>query len=491
MPDERIDPGQGVVDMPSSSEKDGGVQADIGQLQDSAVKEESPERVRASLAERERFLAEDMEFAPEVRLSAMLERRGRGHIILWGVLLFVMVALGWSSVASLDEVVRGSGKVVPSSQLQIVQNLEGGIVAKILVKEGAHVNEGQALLQIDDTMSSSSLREGRLHFFGHEIRAARLKAESDGTQFIPPEDVMREHPKLVDEELRLYQAQENQKNAALDILRQQVEQRQQELEELRVKRDQLKRSYELLEKELGLTKPLIKYGAVSEVEVLRLEREVNDIHGELKATELTIPRARSKLAEANKKIEEETFGFRNKARQELTDTLAELSRLKEANIVLADRLDRTLVRSPIRGTVKRIMINTIGGVIQPGMNLMEIVPSEDTLLVEARIKPSDIAFIYPGQDAMVKFSAYDYAIYGGVKATVEHIGADTVTDDNGSSFYVVRLQTEHNHLGTEQHPLKIIPGMTATVDIMTGKKTVLAYLLKPVLRAKEYAFKER
>ena len=468
-----------------SGANDGAATADV------RLERETPAHVLASQAGRERFLDEDLEFATDARLAYVQSGSRCGRLILWSVLLFLLIGLGWASVAQVDEVTRGSGKVIPSRQLQIIQNLEGGIVSKILVKEGQVVDEGQVLLRIDDTMSSSSLRESRLHYLGHKVKAARLKAEADGTPFVPPEDVMREQPKLVEQELQLYQSQQNQLEANLETLRHQVDQRKQELAELGAKREQLKRGYDLMLKELNLTKPLVKDGAVSEVEVLRLEREVSDLRGELKSTELSIPRAQSKLEEAQGKVEEETLSFRNKARQELTETLAELSRLSESSVGLADRVQRSTVRSPIHGTVKRIMINTVGGVVQPGMDMMEIVPLEDALMIEARVKPSDIAFIHPGQEAMVKFSAYDFAIYGGVKAIVEHIGADTVTDERGNSYYVVRLRTEHNHLGTEQHPLRIIPGMTATVDILTGKKTILEYLLKPVLRAKEYAFKER
>jgi adhesin transport system membrane fusion protein len=441
--------------------------------------------------ERHRLFEENLLLPDDPESTLFLDSGRGGRIILWIIVAFIITILIWSAFARVDEVTRGHGKVNPSMQLQVVQNLEGGIVSKILVKEGQVVDEGQVLLQIDNTMSSATMREGHLHYLAHKVRAARLKAEAEGTPFVPCEDVMKEQPELVQQEVELYESRQKGLQANLDILRSQAEQRQQELQELEVKLSQLQRSYDLLDKELKITKPLIKDGAISEVEVLRLERELSDLKGEVEATRLAIPRAKTKLDEANQKVSEEELSFRNKAREELTDTMSELSRLSESQVALADRVNRTTVRSPIHGTVKRIMINTVGGVVQPGMDLMEIVPLEDALVIEAKVKPADIAFIHPEQEAMVKFTAYDYSIYGGVKGHVEHISADTITDEQGGSYYLVRLRTEHNHLGTEKHPLKIIPGMTATVDILTGKKTVLEYLLKPILRAKEYAFRER
>jgi adhesin transport system membrane fusion protein len=240
-----------------------------------------------------------------------------------------------------------------------------------------------------------------------------------------------------------------------------------------------------------MTRPLISQGAVSKVEMLRLEREANKLQGELETTELQIPIIQSKFDEAQQAIEDKKLVYHNVAKQELNNFLAELEALSVTSVALEDRLKRTHVRSPVRGTVNQILVNTVGGVIQPGMDLIEIVPLEDTLLVEMKIKPSDIAFLHPGQKAMVMFTAYDFTIYGGLEGKVEHISADSITDETGESFYLVRVRTAQNHLGTDANPMPIIPGMVTTVDILTGKNTLLSYLLKPALRTQSLALKER
>jgi len=253
----------------------------------------------------------------------------------------------------------------------------------------------------------------------------------------------------------------------------------------------LNRTYRYLKKEIDLTEPLVAEGAVSEVEILRLKRDASSMLGDIAATKLSIPRVRSQLNEAVKEVQEEHLQFSNKAKKELNDVQAELDAISATSVALEDRLDRTAIRSPVYGTVKQVLVNTVGGVIQPGMDLIEIVPLEDSLLVEVQIKPSDIAFLRPDQKAMVKFTAYDFTIYGGLDAELEYISADSVVDEKGNSFYQVRVRTDQNYLKGKDDKMPIIPGMVATVDILTGKKTILSYLLKPVLKAKQTALRER
>lgn len=433
----------------------------------------------------------DLEFMADADAAVLQQSPKGGRLILWATVAFFGAAFSWAGYTELDEVTTGIGKVIPSRQIQVVQNLEGGILAEILVREGAVVDKGQVLLRIDDTRFASSYRENRLQSWALKAKAARLRALAEGSPFQPPQDVLHEQPGLVEQELLLFEARQKELQSNLGILDQQVSQRRQELAELRAKRGQLARSHALVLQELNLTKPLVREGAISAVEVLRLERQVNELDGELKATRLAIPRVESRLNEARRKTEETELKFRNEARDELNETVAELSRLSESNSALEDRVSRTQVRSPVRGTVKQLLINTVGGVIQPGMDLLEIVPLEDSLLVEAQIRPADIAFLKPGQQGTVKFTAYDFAIYGGLAADLEHISADTIMDERGDSYYLVRVRTNKNFLGSENAPLPLIPGMMTEVDILTGKKSVLDYLLKPVRRASERALRER
>lgn len=274
-------------------------------------------------------------------------------------------------------------------------------------------------------------------------------------------------------------------------LEEQLIQRQQELREFASKQGQFRNSLSLLRQEVQMSEPLVAQGAISQVEVLRLKRAEVEARGQLEATTLAIPRAESAIKEVERKIDETRGRFRSEALTELNEARTELSKIQSTGKALEDRVNRTLVISPVRGIVKQLLVTTIGGVIQPGSDLVEIVPLGENLLVEARIRPQDIAFLHPGQEAMVKFTAYDYTIYGGLKAELEQIGADTVTDDDGNSFYVIKLRTNKSHLGSDEHPLLIIPGMVASVDIITGKKSVLSYLLKPILRARSEALRER
>jgi adhesin transport system membrane fusion protein len=303
--------------------------------------------------------------------------------------------------------------------------------------------------------------------------------------------VTKEKPEIGVREEELFESRRREFNTSKQSLKEQISQRNHEHRELTTKLEELTRTYALLNKELDLTRPLVAQGAVSEVEVLHLERQASMMQGEIATIKQSIPKAKSKLQEAQLELREHQLSFFNKAKTELNDVLADLEEVSASAIAIEDRLRRTNVRSPVNGTINRLLVNTVGGVIQPGMDLVEIVPLEDTLVVEANIKPSDIAFLRPNQEAKVKFTAYDFTIYGGLDAKLEHISADSITDEQGNSFYQVRLRTNKNYLGPETDPLPIIPGMVASVDILTGKKTILAYLLKPVLRAKYMALREQ
>ncbi len=432
---------------------------------------------QSEAADRDAHLAIDLQYAKGSR------------IMLWVALLAVIVLIVWASLGSIDEVVRGEGKVVPSRQVQIIQSLDGGIVNEILVKPGQSVAVGEVLLRIDPTRYSSSLGENNAEFQALTAKAARLEALATGDLFKAPEDLLKEAPQIVEMERRVWETRTQELNSAVKQAEDQRKQREQELRETEANRDQASSSCGLTSHELQLTRPLLKSGAVSEVDLLRLQRDVARYCGEAKAAGAQLGRIRASIEEASSKIEEAELTIRNQARVELSEVRSKLSTLHQGQLALVDRVKLADVRSPVRGTIKTLMANTVGGVVQPGKDILEIVPTDDSLLLEVRINPRDIGFLYPGQKAEVKFTAYDFAIYGGLAGKVEQIGADTITDEKGNSFYIVKVRTEKAFVGDDARP--ILPGMVSEVHILTGKRTVMQYLLKPVLRARSNAFIER
>ena len=445
------------------------------------------EKLLGRLPSREEIEAVD--FATDADLAMLRQEPLRAKVLLRSIAVVFAVFLLWAAVAKLDEVTRGEGKVIPSLQVQILQSIDGGLVSEILVREGDIVKPDQLLIKIDETRFVSSVKENRSQYLGLVAKAARLKAIAEGKPFVPPADVLKEAPEVVQQELSLYESRRSELGASISIARQQLAQRQQELNEATARRAQAGQGYELTSKELSVTRPLINSGAVSEVELLRLERDVSRYRGERDMATAQITRVQASINEAQRKIEEVELNFRNDAGKELSETVAKLNGLAEGSVALSDRVKQSSIRSPVKGTVKRLLVNTVGGVVQPGKDMIEIVPLEDALLLEARVQPRDIAFLRPGQPVMVKFTAYDFSVYGGLEGTLEHIGADTVTDEKGNAFYTVRVRTNKPGFGDANLP--IIPGMVAEVDILTGKKSVLNYLLKPVLRAKSVALTER
>ncbi|NTV09459.1 MAG: HlyD family type I secretion periplasmic adaptor subunit [Zoogloea sp.] len=434
-------------------------------------------------------LHDDSDFMADAEW-AMAEQKLRGsRVAVWVTVGAILILVIWAAFAELDEVTKGEGKVIPSRQVQIMQSLDGGIVSEILVREGEAVKKGQLLLKVDPTRFVSSLRENRSQYLSLQARAARLEALATGKPFEVPPEALKEVPETVDQERAAYESKRMELNATVGVARQQLTQRRQELNEVMARRDQAVQSYSLTARELEMTRPLAKTGAVSDVELLRLERDVARYRGERDAAESQIPRIQAAISEAQRKIEEVELTVRNQARSELSETNLKLGTLSEGSVGLADRVKQAEIRAPMNGTVKQLFANTVGGVVQPGKEIIEIVPSDDALLLEARVLPKDIAFLRPGQKALVKFTAYDFSVYGGLDAVVEHIGADTITDEKGNAFYIVRVRTNQSHIGEKQLP--IIPGMVAEVDILTGKKSLLAYLMKPVLRAKAAALTER
>lgn len=413
----------------------------------------------------------------------------RARWLLYIVVLAVVALIAWAALAPIDEVTRGTGRVIPSSQLQKVQSFDGGVVQEILVEEGDRVAKNELLMRIDPTRFLANFRENRAKAESLEARAERLRALVTDSPFTPSPSLIEEAPNIVAQERELYRNNLEALEEQRRILREQLAQRRAELEEARSRRDTAARELGMAGRELDLTRPLLDSGAVSEVEVLRLRREVTRARGQRDQAAAQVERLEAAIEEAQSKLREVTLEKRNEWRNELSRTLADLGALDESSEGLEDRVRLAEIRSPVDGIVQRLAINTLGGVAQPGQEVVEVVPTDDTLLVEARIAPQDIAFLRPGQPATIKLTAYDFAIYGGLDAELVHISPDTITDDEGNTFYLVRVRTVAGD--SDHEALDVIPGMTAQVDILTGKRTVMQYLLKPVLRVWDNALGER
>ncbi|MBE3873047.1 HlyD family type I secretion periplasmic adaptor subunit [Vibrio parahaemolyticus] len=452
---------------------------------------------------------DELDFVDDKTAALLLNTPNSARLMLWVMVLFFVAAIGWASWAQIDQVTVGQGKVIPSSQIQVVQNLEGGLVKEILVKEGQLVKKGQQLLLIDDTRFRSDYREREQQLANLTASVLQLSASINsvavnrdfniqdweksvvldyGKLTFPP--VLEEtQPQLTQRQKAEYREDLDNLRNQLSVIDQQVEQKQQDLVEIEARVRNLRQSYQYAKKELDITQPLADEGVVPRIELLKLQRQVNDTRREMTSSELKIPVIKSAIKESMLNRIDVALKFRSEQQEKLNNAQDQLSALVESAVGLEDRVNRTVVVSPVTGKIKTLNVNTVGGVIQPGMDIVEIVPTEDTLLVEAKIAPKDIAFLRPNLNAIVKFTAYDFTKYGGLVGELEHISADTTQDEEGNSFYIVRVRTEKTSFGQDAD-LPIIPGMTASVDIITGKRTVLEYLLKPILSAKTNALKE-
>ena len=419
----------------------------------------------------------------------LITRGSRPLLISIG--LFIVCFIAWAAWCEVDEVTRGEGKVIPSSQVQDVQNMEGGIIEKILVKEGDLVEQGQVLMLMDDTRFLANHQGQLASQYALMARKVRLQAEVEGRRPVMPVSLKEQVPELAESELELYQFRRQELASSLGIYQQQLIQQEKQQSETRAEIAMLQQRHALLDEELMLSRDLAKDGAVSRVEVLRLERQVNDTRGEQRIAEENLARIQAVQAETQQRIREAEFAFANKARSELNETLAQLHELSAKEAAASDQVERTRVRAPMKGVVKQVLVNTEGGVVQPGMTMMELIPVDDTLEVEVKIRPQDIAFLHPGQKATIRFTAYDFTDHGSMEGVLIHLSADTLSDDMNESYYLGKIKARKNHMGDDDRGKPVIVGMVATVDILTGKKTLLDYLLKPVLRAKQFAFTER
>jgi len=435
---------------------------------------------------------DDLNYMSSVSAAMLLRSSFRSRALLWAGFFAIVWALVWAYNAEIDQLTRGEGKVIPSHQIQVIQNLEGGIISEILVKEGDDVKKGDILVKIDDTGFTSSFAENKLRYTELEAKAKRLYAEAYHKDFQADSEFKKLHPEVYKRELSLYKSNQNQLKNNISIHASRLKQKQAEYDETLSKIELLKKNYNLILQEIEINKPLHAEGIVSEIEFLQLQRQAGTIEGELVSAEQSLPRLKSAIEEQKQNMKEVNYNFANKSKEEYNEIVAEMKRIQKSNEARQDKVTRTNVRSYVDGTVKQLLINTIGGVVKPGMDIIEIVPTQDNLLVEAKIRPADIAFLRLGQKVIVKFSAYDFAIYGSLEGKLIHISADTIVDDiDKQSYYLVKVETDKSYLGNKDKKLDIKVGMTANIDVITGKKTVLDYVLKPILRARENALSER
>ncbi len=445
------------------------------------LRERKPESVPSAL----------LDYVPAY--EATYYRKGKASFrLLFAVLcLAFFLMLLWAAFAEIDEVVAGMGQVIPSQRVQHIQNLEGGILRELLVREGEQVDKGALLLRIDNETAGSEYRDALTRSLELEASIARLRAELDGGEPQYSESLLRSAPELIARHNSLLEAERAKSDTTRKALQAQLELRKLDAEELLTKQRNLTASLSVAVRQRDLARKLMASRSYSEMEFLHLEQQVLSLQGELAALESGIPRSHAAIREAEERLGMVKAERDAAALEKLNQATAELAALRELLVAGADRVSRTEVRSPVRGIVKSINITTTGGVILPGEVILDVVPLDDSLIVEARISPQDIAFLFVGQKAKVRLSSYDFAIYGALDATLEHIGADTVQDPQGGIYYQVHLRTDRSSLRYNGRELPILPGMLATVDIMTGKKTVLDYLLKPILKAKQTALRER
>lgn len=374
--------------------------------------------------------------------------------LLYAIVAFILVFIVWANLTEVDERTMAMGKVIPSSSVQEVQNLEGGIVKKIYVHEGEIVNQGQVLLKIDDTQYSANLEQKEVSYYSMMAKKLRLQAESEGLDKLElPSKLLEEYPEIAAHEQALFVANTEQVGSKLITL---------------------EKNLTIAKERLAIAEPMVEERIVSRNEFLKLQQEVNELQG---------------------KYNDELKVYESEARGQLNEVNSEVKSLEKLLSGYEDTLDRSTIRSPVYGIVKKVNVDTVGGVIEAGEDIMEIVPLDDQLQIEARVNPKDIAFIRAGQDASISITAYDPSIYGYIDGKVAYVSADAITDNNDEgkpeTYYKVIVQTKTNHINYHDNELPIIPGMQTSVSILTGKKSIMDYILKPILKVRQEALRER
>ena len=415
----------------------------------------------------------------------------QARFLLVALCMLVVAFLIWAAWAQVEEITRGQGQVVPSQEIQVVQSLEGGVLQDLLVREGELVKKGQVLARIRDIQFSSEERGTEAQFLSLSLKKERLSAEATGEVFAPDDALMEKAPQITQNETDLYKSRQKELQNAYTIFNEKIEKAKADLSEVEAQIEKYTQNRALLNKELDITRKMVRQRAMPELEQIRLERELSDISGEIKAQTQRKASLQAQLKQAQTERKGQEDKFRSEALEDLNEVQTKIKGLKEDLISIGDRVDRAALKSPVDGVVNHISLTTIGGVVEPAMRFIEIVPVDDALKIIAKVKPEEVAFIRPGNPAKVKITAYDPQKYGALNGTLTRIGASSVTDRNDEVFFEIEVRTDKNYMGTQDNPMPITPGMIADVEIITGKRSILDYVLKPFYRAKERAFTER
>lgn len=435
--------------------------------------------------------AEDLQFMEELEAAVRLKPSATSNLMLISIAGLILILLVWMTFSNIDEITHGEGQVVPTSEIQVVQSLEGGVLKELLVTEGQTVKKGEVLMRISDVAFASEEQGTQAQQESLLIKRVRLEAEANGKDFVIPPELIAKAPDIARNEESLYKSRQRELDSAKAILNDKISSASAQISEIGAKVARLSESRKLVQQELEITRKMVEQRAVPKLDEIRLNRELNDISGQINEVAEERQGLQADLGAAQKERDDQENKFRSQALGELNDVQTQLSQLGSSLTALGDRVSRSELRSPVDGVVNKVMLKTVGGVVEPAMKLVEIVPADDKLKIIARVPPSEIAFLHPGQNVKVKISAYDPQRYGALDGELVRIGANSVRDNEGNIFFEIEVRTDKNHLGDEASPLRITPGMVAQTEIITGDRSILAYLMKPVLRAKDRALTER
>lgn len=432
----------------------------------------------------------ETEFMDQLEAAARMKPNKASNIMLWSITLMIVLFILWANFARIEELTRGQGQVVPTKEIQTLQSLEGGLLQELLVGQGDRVTKGQVLMRLSDVMFSSEERGAEAKADSLKLKIARLEAEAAGKDFAIPDDLLKKVPDIAQNEQALYRSRQQELKNAVSILEDKLRTVKADIDEAQAQINRLSSSRSSLQQELSITREMVAKKAVSKLEQMRLEREVNDIGGQINAQQERIGGLRADLSATEKQKNDQSDRFRSQALTELSDVKTQIAQLGESLKSIGDRVSRTELRAPVDGVVNNIAVRTIGGVIEPAQKLIEIVPVDSELKIIAKVSPNNIAFLRVGQPVKVKITAYDPQRYGSLQGELVRIGASSVTDRDGNVFFEIEVRTDKNHLGTTQAPLPVTPGMVADVEVVTGKRTIMEYVLKPFLQARDRALRE-